>query len=693
MKRKSLLSILAAATIGVSASAPAAEIIVNSDITESVTWTPDNTYNLQGQIYVLPGATLTIEAGTVVASTPTANGSGSLAVTRGARIFVLGTESNPVIMTSTADVATWTNGDPKTGTYRQAANEWGNLTIMGNALISDTSEDAQPGNTPTPTGSNVGTMEGLTAGFPGDTRILYGGNDDDDDSGSISYLSLRYAGRVIGLANELNGLSLGGIGRGTEINNVEIMNNVDDGIEIWGGTVNLKYFSIWNVGDDSLDIDQGWRGKGQFGLIVQGYSVDASQGSGVGDNTIEIDGAEDSDAQPVTTATLYNMTVIGQPVSGDGGTAWRDGARVQVRNSIFMDLGERLVRADGDDGDGSSGYGHNGTLSFADIWTTPYTTTSSVNIGSADPAALYRAQSAGDAPGQGFLAEITDSVFWRNLASDAYTNADTFGVTVNGGSNPAKSNVVAPYNPDAPTENSPIVSITRGAPESLQGGNLTMLQVTNLDPRPANAALRSEGAAPNDGFFTRAYYRGAFAPNNNWMKGWTAADAFGLLADDPNVIYSADFANDAQGWVLGTSPAFNPATGQYRPFVGLELASPGCADCFGFWESPVFEVPAGEQVEIEFDILSDAIREQALTFRLRVNDASFRDSVVKVVTSIASAEVSPNPLEPRKYGFTYDVPASVNSVRVALDLLSFAPDDDLNSTLAVTGVKVRRAAR
>jgi hypothetical protein len=84
------------------------------------------------------------------------------------------------------------------------------------------------------------------------------------------------------------------------------MNNVDDGIEIWGGTVNLKYFSIWNVGDDSLDIDQGWRGKAQFGLIVQGYSLNASQGSGVGDNLIEIDGAEQSDWQPVTTASIYN---------------------------------------------------------------------------------------------------------------------------------------------------------------------------------------------------------------------------------------------------------------------------------------------------------------------------------------------------------------------------------------------------
>jgi hypothetical protein len=274
-------------------------------ITVSTTWTAANVYDLQDQIFVMPGATLTIEAGTRIASTPTANGSGSLAVTRGAQIFVNGTADAPVVMTSAADNGTW----------REAANEWGNLTIMGNGLISASHADGQPVevnnngvirvNTKLPDGLNQKQMEGLTAGSPGDPKVLYGGNNDDDDSGSISYLSIRYGGRVIGLNNELNGLSLGGIGRATEIDHVEIMNNVDDGIEIWGGTVNLKYFSIWNVGDDSFDVDQGWRGKAQFGLIVQGYSLDADQGSGVGDNAFETDGAEDSDAQPVTTATIY----------------------------------------------------------------------------------------------------------------------------------------------------------------------------------------------------------------------------------------------------------------------------------------------------------------------------------------------------------------------------------------------------
>jgi hypothetical protein len=250
-----------------------AQVAVTSNITTSTTWTADNVYSLQQQIYVTNGASLTIEAGTVIASAAGVNG--SLAVTRVAQIVVQGTVDRPVIMTSAADVNTWAilpggGRNPKTGTWRAAANEWGNLTLMGRGYIS---EDATAGNVPTPNINNVAVMEGLTSGAGTD---LYGGANDDDDSGSISYLSIRYGGLVAGLNVELNGLALGGIGRATDIHHVEIMNNVDDGIEIWGGTVNLKYFSIWNVGDDSFDVDQGWRGKAQFGLIVQGYSLLAS---------------------------------------------------------------------------------------------------------------------------------------------------------------------------------------------------------------------------------------------------------------------------------------------------------------------------------------------------------------------------------------------------------------------------------
>ncbi|MGA1400864.1 MAG: hypothetical protein ACO38P_10810 [Phycisphaerales bacterium] len=147
--RKALVASAGALAVGGAASA--ADIFVSENISTSVTWTADNVYRLQNQIYVLPGASLTIEPGTVIASIPTTDGSGSLAVCRGAKIYVLGTAANPVIMTSANDnFVTW----------REAANEWGNLTIMGRGYISDSFE---PGNTATFSANNVAAAACSTA--------------------------------------------------------------------------------------------------------------------------------------------------------------------------------------------------------------------------------------------------------------------------------------------------------------------------------------------------------------------------------------------------------------------------------------------------------------------------------------------------------------------------------------------------
>ncbi len=504
--------------VGISSAASAAEILVTEDISTSTTWTADNTYNLQNQIYVLPGATLTIEKGTRIASTPTVDGAGSLAVCRGAKIFALGTAEEPIVMTSTADDGTW----------REACNEWGNLTIMGSAYISNSFE---AGNTATFGAGNQSPMEGLTPEFPGDPRAIYGGGDDEDNSGALSHLSIRYGGRVVGLTNELNGLSLGGIGRGTDIDHIEIMNNVDDGIEIWGGTVNLRYVNIWNIGDDSFDIDQGWRGSAQYGLIVQGFSRDASQGSGVGDNMCETDGAENSDAQPVTTAQIANFTLIGQPIDGDGATAWRDGARVQYNQCIIQDCGEKVVRPDGDDGDGASGYGHNGTLTLAQVFTTPANTTSSANdsgIAAAGGAAyLYSAQVGGT------LAGINDSVLYNNV------NYSDFN-SLNG----ARDNVVA-------AKAMPIVSLERDLPV-VRGGKVQQ-RVVSIDPRAAGQAVSANGANGENGFVEAASFRGGFG-DTVWLCGWSATDEFGFLATPDEscaaiVDCPADF--DGDGFVGG----------------------------------------------------------------------------------------------------------------------------------------------
>lgn len=497
------------AGLGLAGAAQASEVFVTSNISTSTTWTSNNTYNLQNQIYVLPGATLTIQPGTVVASTTGIGG--SLAVCRGAQIIAAGTHDKPIIMTSKADVATWMGGSPHAGQWREASTEWGNLTLMGNAYISENA--AGLGNIAVPDAGNEADMEGLTNG-PSTDR--YGGGNDNDDSGTLSYVSLRYGGKVVGLAVELNGLSLGGIGRDTDIHHIDIMNNVDDGVEIWGGTVNLKYLNVWNIGDDSIDIDQGYRGKIQFPLIVQGYSTRVAQGSGTGDNCFETDGAEQADWQPVTTTVVYNATVIGQPVSGDHGTAWRDNARVQYRNCVFMDLGERLVAFDNVDGDGGAGYGTGGTLSWAATWTTNYNAVPAHanDFTTGTRAVNYPAQTSGK------LAQITDSVFFRNLFATAYTEAtarDVFNV--------ANNNVLISGSLDA---DAPIQKLVRGPNVTYLG--LTMRPVVKLNPLPKNAATTSVATAPADGFFSPVQYRGAFRPNGgNWALGWTAASNYGFL--------------------------------------------------------------------------------------------------------------------------------------------------------------------
>ena len=428
-------------------------------------------------------------------------------------IVINGTCDEPVIMTSKADVATWSldgNGcpDPKNGVLREGCNEWGNLTIMGRGYISSC---RNPANTPSCNASNDTLMEGLSRGAATDS---YGGGNDDDDSGSISYLSLRYGGKVIGLGNELNGLSLGAIGRNTDIHHVDIMNNVDDGVEIWGGAVNLCNISIWNIGDDSFDIDQGWRGKAQGVLVVQGYSCDASQGSGVGDNGIEIDGAEASDWQPVTTAVIYNATVIMQPIDGDSATAWRDSARLQFHNSVFMDCAEQVCFFEdlGDHNCGNKGYATSGTLTWAQCWTTPYTATSLVNA-CPNPGLIYKAQSSGN------LIEFKDSVFYNNNAANAYTELDAQGAFAAANNNVKQAAA------------SPITNLVRG-PNVVKGGK-TIQPVTMLDPTPANAAVSSVTFCTGDDYIKPLKYRGAFAPCDNWLQGWTAASAYGLTPNGP----------------------------------------------------------------------------------------------------------------------------------------------------------------
>jgi hypothetical protein len=615
-----------------------AQTVVTDDITTSTTWTKANApYDLQGRIIVREGASLTIEKGVVIASTfdSNDNSGGSLIVSRGSKIFVQGTEDQPVIMTSGNDVRTWDNsvvsengagnvssvsdiGDaPYTsGEWRPAANEWGSLAILGEGIISASefdvggdgtveqvgpATDGSAENPDKPLGTAQKQMEGTTVpgGPEGDADdVRYGGANDNDSSGVIKYLSLRYGGDVLGEGNELNGMSMGGVGRGTDVHHVEVMNNVDDGIETWGGTVNYKYCTVWNIGDDSFDFDEGWRGKGQFLFVVQGYSLDADKGSGVADNAFETDGAEQSNAQPVTTGVFNNVTVIGQPLNqGDrGATTWRDGTRLQYNNSVFIDTGV-LVQLDNKDGDGGQGYGYDEdtsggvgdadvgpTLTWTEVWDKPYTYSTTAGDASTafeapfsmdqsevptgqefnHPDQLYQAQNSGN------LAQIHDSVFWG--VSQIY---DAKGNTGAGFSAPdvmAASNFNKNY-PSRPSDQRPIVSLTRGETVENLGPNddFDIQPVDTIDPRAANDATDSQTAVPADGFFTPVDYRGAFSASSNWALGWSASDAYGFYSSPDNpapaeaedvslpvsivsfstesgVLYTVECSDDGENW-------------------------------------------------------------------------------------------------------------------------------------------------
>jgi len=281
-------------------------IDVTGAITSNTTWTNDNIYKLNQKVVVDAGKTLTIEAGTIIQGTP---GTGSLAsaliIARGSKINAVGTPSQPIIFTSSIDnieigETAGTNLD------ENDRGLWGGLIVLGNAPCSFSGDipEAQ--------------IEGIPAD---DTFGLYGGTDPEDNSGVMSYISIRHGGALIGEGNEINGLTLGGVGNGTIINNIEVVANVDDGIEFFGGTVNASDLLVWAQGDDALDIDQAYSGTIDNAVVVLG---DFS------DHAFEIDGPEGS---ATGSFTLQNATIIGNTTTENGEYAdYRSGATGTTNN-------------------------------------------------------------------------------------------------------------------------------------------------------------------------------------------------------------------------------------------------------------------------------------------------------------------------------------------------------------------------
>ncbi|MBM3276484.1 MAG: T9SS type A sorting domain-containing protein [Candidatus Handelsmanbacteria bacterium] len=282
---------------------------------QSVTWTYGNTYVLNGFVFVDSSATLTIQPGVVVKGKPGQGANASaLIVARGGKIYASGTPSRPIIFTAEAD-----DPDKPDDLAANARGLWGGLILLGRARL-----NSSPGQT---------AIEGIPTTEP---RGSYGGSDDSDNSGVVRYVSIRHGGTVIGANNEINGLTLGGVGNGTTVEYVEVYNNADDGFEFFGGTVNTKYLVSAFNDDDSFDYDEGWRGKNQFWFAIQGATV--------GNRGAECDGGTTpQDGTPYAIPQIYNATFIGSGSastnsSSDIALILRENAGGKWYNSIFTEF-------------------------------------------------------------------------------------------------------------------------------------------------------------------------------------------------------------------------------------------------------------------------------------------------------------------------------------------------------------------
>lgn len=252
------------------------EITVSANITTNTTWATGKTYILAGRIAVVDGVTLTIEPGVIVkGQAGTGANATALLIARGGKLMAEGTAALPIIFTSVADELTpadVASGDFVSPNLDPTVNGlWGGVIVLGKARISASNSSGQL--------SEV-QIEGIPTSDP---NGLYGGTIDDDNSGVIKYISIRHGGANIGAGNEINGLTLGGVGSNTVIENIEIIANQDDGIEWFGGTVSVKNIVTWNVGDDGLDTDQAWSGTADNFVIItaagHSFELDGPEGT------------------------------------------------------------------------------------------------------------------------------------------------------------------------------------------------------------------------------------------------------------------------------------------------------------------------------------------------------------------------------------------------------------------------------
>lgn len=284
-------------------------------ISSSRTLFADTLYQLNGKVYVT-GGTLEIKPGTQIQGIFKSNpdDASALVITKTGKIRALGQQSNPIVFTSSL------SGLPGGRTTRNVG-DWGGVVILGNA----------PTNKPT-----TQFIEGIDpAVVPPGVDVTYGGNNSAHDGGIITFARIEFAGAAISPNNELNSLTLGGVGNKTSLRFIQASKGADDAFEFFGGTVNATYLIANSQNDDAFDFDFGYTGFVQFGISIRGTAFTYNDANGV-----ECDNENPSTGStPTTRPTLSNLTIFGNGSSALTGTLngarFRRGTDLRFRNSII----------------------------------------------------------------------------------------------------------------------------------------------------------------------------------------------------------------------------------------------------------------------------------------------------------------------------------------------------------------------
>lgn len=267
---------------------------------------PKGKYTLKGYVYVNNNATLTIAKGSVIVGAVNANEKAALIIERGSKLIADGTAEEPIVFTSGNAVGSRAQGD------------WGGIILLGRATT----------NRPT---SPAPIIEG-------GVNRPYGGTVNDDNSGTLRYVRIEFTGVAAEPGSEINGLTCGGVGSGTILENIQCSYGADDAYEFFGGTVNAKNLIAFATYDDDYDFDFGYGGKIQFAVSLRDKPSDIDQANGI---ECDNDGSGTA-ATPYTKPVLSNLTLIG-PYDPAGASSfhgysmrWRRATRFVARNSVFL---------------------------------------------------------------------------------------------------------------------------------------------------------------------------------------------------------------------------------------------------------------------------------------------------------------------------------------------------------------------